>query len=198
MRGEARHARDDLFESRRRKNPGSYIVCSRKADRLVADQLLCYCRLAYSLSRIEALFVAARSVGRRRCRISLASPHEAERRCFCAHSRPKLPLSRLGLSDFASLRRFSGNLGDATFPRLDCRWFISRELEQARRFLSQTSFEPCRARNDRALRRWHLFAFIWSYRLRDENSIRWRVHVFRNLDFLANSSVLLLPGNLPE
>ena len=162
------------------------------------DQLLCYCGLSHSLSRMEALFTAARSVGRHRCRISLASPDEAERRYFCAHSRPKRPLSGLDLSDFADLRGFSGNLSDATLPRLDCRWFISRDLEQTWRFLSQTSFEPCRARSDRAFRRRHLFVFIRSYFLRNANPVRWRVHVFRNLDHLVNGSVLLLPGNLTE
>src|SRR5438034_862359 len=83
-------------------------------------------------------------------------------------------------------------------PRLNRRRSISRELEPARRFLSQASSEPCRARNDRAFRCWHLFAFIRSYLLRNANPVRCGVHVFRNLDHLATSSVLLLSGNLTK
>src|SRR5213596_284907 len=86
---------------------------------------------------MEALFVAPRSVSRRRFRISRASADEVGRWFFCAHPGPKLPLSRLDLPDFADLRGFPGNHSDPAFPRLNRRRSTSRELEPARRFLSQ-------------------------------------------------------------
>src|ERR1700730_1668358 len=151
---------------------------------------------------MEALFIAARSVGSLRC-ISLASSRQVERRGLCARSRPnqgrlKLPLSRHDLFDLADLGRFSGNLSNPTFPGLDRRWFISRGLEQTRRFLPKTLCEPLCTRSDWTLGRCHLLAFRRSCFLRNEHSGRFHLHVFRNLDFLADNSVLLLPRNLTE
>src|SRR5438093_2806700 len=138
-------------------------VCSSESGRFVQDRLLCCCGISVCLCHMEALFIATRSVGRGRSRISLASSHEVERRGFCPHSRSKLPLSGDDLPDPTDLRGFSGNLSDPTFTRLDRGWSISRYLEQTRLFFSDISAERCRARSDGTFCRQPVLAFLRSH-----------------------------------
>jgi len=104
--------------------------CSVQSGRSLEDRLLCYSGASLCCGRTNAFFIAARPVGRRRPRISLASSDEVEWPGFCTHSRPKLPLSGHDLSDLSDFGRFSGDLADSTYSRLDWRWLISGGLEQ--------------------------------------------------------------------
>ena len=151
---------------------------------------------------MATFFIAARSVGSFRC-IPLASSRQVERRGFWGCSgpnpgRPKLSVFRHDLLNLADLGGFSGNLSNPTFFGPDRRWLISGGLEQTRRFFPKTLSESCCARSDRTLGCCNLLAFIRSCLLRNEHPVRFRLHVFRNLDFLADNSVVLLPGNLTE
>src|SRR5437899_2017531 len=143
----------------------------------------------------KPVFIAAKSVRNSR-RIPFTGAHQIGRLCFPTHSGRKFHLSWHDLFDLAVLRGFSGNLRDSTSAWFDRRGFVSCELEQTRRFFSETASQSRLARSDRTFRRCHLLAFEHACVPGNANPTRCRMHVFRNADVWADNSVLLLPSNV--
>src|SRR5262249_20162044 len=102
---------------------------------------------------MEAFFVAPNSLGGWCSWISLASFDEVEQPRFCAHSRPKLPLSGPDLFNLANLGRFPGDFGDSTSSRVGRRCSVSRELEQTSLLSPENASQPGCPPGDRDLGR---------------------------------------------